>query len=243
MTLRHINPYMIKKLLREVYMLPRGEQRALILVSFLLILSVGIRLLVQVLPEREPAGMDEFVKETQALFASIALADSLQKERSDSVIQIRKSASYTSNSYSLPNYPKKSNQAIHINRADSAHLLPLPGIGPVFAGRIVKYRELLGGFVRIDQLCEVYGIPDETLDLIRDRIELDTSEIRKILLNSASFRDLLRHPYLGLEEVKSIVNYRDYKQDISSLMELRQNRVLPDSTLERIGPYLDLKCE
>ena len=69
---------MIKKLLREVYMLPRGEQRALVLVSFLLILSVGIRLLVQVLPEREPVGMEEFVKESQALFASIALADSLQ---------------------------------------------------------------------------------------------------------------------------------------------------------------------
>ncbi len=36
---------MIKRLLREVYMLPRGEQRALVIVSFLLILSVGIRIL------------------------------------------------------------------------------------------------------------------------------------------------------------------------------------------------------
>ena len=51
-------------------MLTRGEQRALVLVSFLLILSVGIRLLVQLIPEREPAGMEEFKKEAQALFAS-----------------------------------------------------------------------------------------------------------------------------------------------------------------------------
>ena len=137
----------------------------------------------------------------------------------------------------------KSQQAININRADSAHLLPLPGIGPVFAGRIVKYRELLGGYVRIEQLCEVYGFPEKSLDLIRDRIVLDTSAIRKILLDNASFRDLLRHPYLELEEVKSLVHYRDFKQDISTLMELRQNQVLPDSTLERIAPYLDLKCE
>ena len=224
-------------------MLPRGEQRALVLVSFLLILSVGIRFLVQILPEREPAGMEEFVKESQALFASIALADSLQKERSDSIKKIRKSGSYRSTSYSYPHSAKKSVQAININRADSVHLLPLPGIGPVFAGRIVKYRELLGGYVRIDQLCEVYGFPEKTLDLIRDRIVLDTSAIRKILLDSASFRDLLRHPYLELEEVKSLVNYRDFKQDISTLLELRQNQVLPDSTLERIAPYLELKCE
>ncbi len=224
-------------------MLPRGEQRALVVLSFLLILSVLIRIVVQLLPEREPAGMEEFVKESQTLLASIALADSLQKEKSDSVRQIRKSASYTSTPYSLPNYPKQSKQAIDINRADSVHLLPLPGIGPVFAGRIVKYRELLGGYVRIDQLCEVYGFPIKTLDLIKDRIVLDTSAIRKILLDSASFRDLLRHPYLEFEEVKSLVHYRDFKQDISTLMELRQNQVLPDSTLERIAPYLDLKCE
>jgi len=224
-------------------MLPRGEQRALVLVSFLLILSVGIRLLAQILPEREPAGMEEFVKESEALFASIALADSLRKERSDSVRLSRKSGSYTSTSYSYSRTAKRSVQVININRADSIQLLPLPGIGPVFAGRIVKYRELLGGYVRIDQLCEVYGFPEKTLDLIRDRIVLDSSAIRKILLDSASFRDLLRHPYLELEEVKSLVHYRDFKQDISTLMELRQNQVLPDSTLERIGPYLDLKCE
>ena len=187
--------------------------------------------------------MEEFVKESQALFASIALADSLQKERSDSVRQSRKSGSFTSTSYSYSNSAKKSKQAININRADSAQLLPLPGIGPVFAGRIIKYRELLGGYVRIDQLCEVYGFPEKTLDLIKDRIVLDSGAIRKILLDSASFRDLLRHPYLDLEEVKSLVHYRDFKQDISTLMELRQNQVLPDSTLERIGPYLDLKCE
>lgn len=224
-------------------MLPRGEQRALVLVSFLLILSIGIRLLAQVLPERVPAGMEEFEKESQALFASIALADSLQKERSDSIKKIRTSGSYTSTSYSYPHAAKKSVPAININIADSAQLLPLPGIGPVFAGRIVKYRELLGGYVRIDQLCEVYGFPEKTLGLIRDRIVLDTSAIHKLLLDSASFRDLLRHPYLELEEVKALVHYRDFKQDISTLMELRQNQVLPDSTLERIGPYLDLKCE
>ncbi len=234
---------MIKRLLREVYMLRRGEQRALVLVSFLLILSVGIRLLVQLIPEREPAGMEEFKKEAQALFASIALADSLQKERSDSIKQIRRSSSFTSVSYPSPNSIKKPVQPININRADSVQLLPLPGIGPVFASRIVKYRELLGGYVRLDQLSEVYGLPVETLDLIRDKIFIDPIDIRKILLDSASFRELLRHPYLDLDDVKALVAYRDFKQDISNLSELKENHIIDDTTLSRIGPYLDMKCE
>jgi competence protein ComEA len=54
-------------------------------------------------------------------------------------------------------------------------LLPLPGIGPVYAGRIIKYRNLPGGLISMEQLLEVYGISNETLDRIRDRIVIDTS--------------------------------------------------------------------
>jgi DNA uptake protein ComE-like DNA-binding protein len=234
---------MIKRLLREVYMLPRGEQRALLIVSFLLILSVGIRILVQLFPEREPSGMDEFVNESRALMAAMAHADSLKANRPPPTTY----QSPPTNHRPTPTYqsPPTKNQSppININRADSVQLLPLPGIGPVFARRIIRYRELLGGFVHLDQLLEVYGFPVETLKLIRDRITFDTVAIRKICMDSASFRDLLRHPYLDLEDVKALVAYRDFKHNISTLSELREAQVLPDSILIRIGPYLEMKCE
>lgn len=230
---------MSNRLNREFYLLPRGEQRALILLSLLLILSLVFRITVGLLPDREPEGMEEFEREARLIMASFTRADSLQEARSDSAGSIGAKSTNRASAYYKSSKQEKQAEPININRADSAQLLPLPGIGPVFAGRIIKYRNLLGGFTSVDQLGEVYGMPPETIDLIRSQVFIDSSAIRKIPIDSASFGELLRHPYLEYEEVKSIVRYRDFKGDITSINELRTNQVLPDSTLNKIDGYLD----
>ena len=232
---------MSRRLNREFYLLPRGEQRALILLSLLLILSLLFRIAVGLLPDPEPGWMEEFEKEARLVLASVNRADSLQELRSDSMKRSPANIPLPAERY--PDAYKEEIQSgpIDINRADSAQLLLLPGIGPVFAGRIVKYRNLLGGFTSVEQLGEVYGLTLEKLEIIRDRIDIDTSAIRKIQLNSASFRELLRHPYLEFEHVKALVGYRDFKGYITSLKELQINQILPDSTLNRIDGYFDYR--
>lgn len=232
---------MSRRLYRLYYLLPRGEQRALILLSLLLILSILFRICVKLLPEREPEGLKEFEQEAVKIRTTLARADSIQQARDDSIRQTRDFRTGSPNSYPYTSRSEKGIQPVDINRADSAGLLPLPGIGPIFAGRIIKYRNLLGGFVSVDQLLEVYGIPEETLDMIRDRIEIDTSAIRQICLDSASFTEFLRHPYLDYEQVKALVNYRDFEGTVQSLQQLRDNFTLSDSVLDKIGPYLKLK--
>ena len=232
---------MSKRLYREFYLLPRGEQRALVLLSFLLILSMIFRIIVHYLPGREPEGLKEFEQEAIKIRAVLARADSIQRARDDSIRKNRAFGTGSTVSYSYYDRGVKGVQPIDINRADSTGLLPLPGIGPVFAGRIVKYRNLLGGFVSVDQLLEVYGMTGETLEMIRDRISIDTSGIRKIQLESATFRELLRHPYLDYEQVKALVNYRDFSGGSGSYRELLDNYILPDTVLHRVLPYLDLK--
>ncbi|MCD4709662.1 MAG: helix-hairpin-helix domain-containing protein [Bacteroidales bacterium] len=231
---------MSKRLYREFYLLPRAEQRALLLLSLLLIFSLFFRITVQLLPGREPEGMEEFEQEARMIMATFARADTLQRVRSDSIRRKETGNSGHAIPYIYPGKTGDSAYPIDINRADSAQLLPLPGIGPVYAGRIIKYRNLLGGFVRVDQLLEVYGLSEETMGLIRDKICTDTSAIRKIRLDSASFRELLRHPYLELADVKAMVEYRDFKGTIQSSRELLDNSILPDSLLQRVLPYLEL---
>jgi competence protein ComEA len=238
---------MSRRLYREFYLLPRGEQRALILLSLLLILSLLFRITVQLLPDREPEGMEEFEQEARLIMASFAEADSLQQLRSDSIRQ-SDSVSQTESGRSAQDHPytytRKTGKPvlpIDINRADSVQLLPLPGIGPVYAGRIIKYRNLLGGFVRMEQLGEVYGIPAETIQEIRNQVYIDSTVIHKIHIDSATFKELLRHPYLEYIEVKALVKYRDFIGDIKSIHELRINQILHDSTLNMIDGYFDYR--
>jgi len=245
---------MWRRIRRELYLLPRGEQRALIVLSFLLLASLGSRIGVQSLPGREPEGLEEFVAESRRILAAAALADSLERVRQDSVWRARQDSTWRTRQDSLARYARNkryaSNQhsapsrisiplhAIELNSADSAGLIPLPGIGPVFAGRIIRYRELLGGYHRTSQLSEVYGMKLETVKLIEPFLTLDTSLVRKIPVNEAAFRQLLRHPYLEYNDVKAIVNYRDAMGMITSLEEIREHALLADSIFERVQCYL-----
>lgn len=52
---------------------------------------------------------------------------------------------------------------IELNAADTTELKKLDGIGSAYAKRIVKYRDLIGGFVRKEQLLEVYGLTKKNL--------------------------------------------------------------------------------
>ena len=86
------------------------------------------------------------------------------------------------------------NAAIELNSADTTALKSLPGIGSVFASRIIKYRELLGGFVSISQLLEVYGLDSTRYSRIAGLVVADSAAIRKLSVNSLRFAELLRHP-------------------------------------------------
>lgn len=56
---------------------------------------------------------------------------------------------------------------VNINTADAAALDTLPGIGEVLAGRIVEHREANGPFGSVDDLINVSGIGEVTLEELR----------------------------------------------------------------------------
>ena len=132
-------------------------------------------------------------------------------------------------------------EPIDINRADSATLEALPGIGPVLSVRIIKYRYLLGYYYRIDQLNDVYGLDEGVIEMNRYRFTCDSTMVRKININTAAYPDLLRHPYINRSQVEAIISYRRLSGSFTDISELIRNRIFNSDELIRLEPYLELK--
>uniref|UniRef100_UPI0035624A26 ComEA family DNA-binding protein n=1 Tax=Marinobacter sp. TaxID=50741 RepID=UPI0035624A26 len=62
---------------------------------------------------------------------------------------------------------------LDLNQASAEELVQLDGIGPVYAERIVDYRDENGPFDSVDQLTDVNGIGPKTLDNLRDQLLVD----------------------------------------------------------------------
>ena len=60
----------------------------------------------------------------------------------------------------IPTFP------LDLNRATREELMFIPGIGEVLSGRIVQYRDHLGGYTDVSQLTGIYGISQNTLERI-----------------------------------------------------------------------------
>ncbi|MDD3086515.1 MAG: helix-hairpin-helix domain-containing protein [Patescibacteria group bacterium] len=81
-------------------------------------------------------------------------------------------ATSPSPSASLAPTPSQAAGKININTATVVQLDSLPGIGPVYAQRIIDYRTANGPFTSIDQVQNVKGIGPKTLEKFRDLVTI-----------------------------------------------------------------------
>ena len=132
-------------------------------------------------------------------------------------------------------------EIVELNSCDSAALEALPGIGPVLSARIIRYRNLLGGFYDVGQLKEVYGLSEETYFLIEGRVKVDTSFVKRVAINSAEYGTLLRMPYFEKEDVDNIMRYKRIKGKIGSMAELEGDEVISSSTAKKVSHYLEFE--
>lgn len=144
-------------------------------------------------------------------------------------------------SNSAPGFADKPNVVIELNTADSARLTEVRGIGPVFAMRIIRYRNKLGGFYKKEQLKEVFGVDEEKFVQIGRQLRVDAHKLSKLNINAASFDDLRRFPYLSYKQVNAVIQYRKEHGDYESLDDMRNVAILDDEILRKIEPYLVFK--
>ncbi len=131
---------------------------------------------------------------------------------------------------------------VDINRSPVEAWMMLPGIGEKRAAQIVNVREKFGGFISIDQVSEIYGLPDSIFQKIKPHLQFESKEIRKINLNTVEPEDLAKHPYFSKKQAFRITDYRKQHGDFSSLNDLSKLIALGDAAwLARVMPYLSVE--
>lgn len=144
-------------------------------------------------------------------------------------------------SQSIPaNVDQKPVYLIEINEADTTLLKSLHGIGSKLAGRIVSYRNKLGGFSSIDQLREIYGLSAETFEKIRNKVSCNAAYSR-INLNTCTLEVLSAHPYVSEKKARGLINYRDKHGDFDAVEDILHTGLFDDESFRKIAPYLSVQ--
>ena len=61
---------------------------------------------------------------------------------------------------------------VNLNTASAEELEELPRIGPATAEKTIAHREANGNFTSVDQLLDVSGIGERTLEGLRDQVRV-----------------------------------------------------------------------
>ncbi len=139
----------------------------------------------------------------------------------------------------LPAKKKARTSPIDINKATAEEFQELKGIGPYYSKKIISFREKLGGYANINQVAEVYGLPDSVFQKIKPLLKSSVG-LKKININKATAKELATHPYLNYKLANIIIKYRKQHGPYKSIDDLKNTVVIKQDVIDKIRPYLEL---
>ncbi|TDE04788.1 ComEA family DNA-binding protein [Flavobacterium sandaracinum] len=143
--------------------------------------------------------------------------------------------------YYNPAFAKKDKIVVlDINRATKEDLIKIYGIGEAISLRILKQKEILGGFVSMEQMQDVWGLSPEVIENLNTHFKIITlPDFEKIDINNASLKELSQFYYFRYALAKEIVTYRSMKGDFNNIEDLTKIKGFPVDKAKIIDLYLD----
>lgn len=129
---------------------------------------------------------------------------------------------------------------LDINKADSAALDGLPGIGPYFAAKIISYRTELGGYSRKEQLMDIHNFSSEKYAALEDLVYCSAPE-RPFDIWSAGIDSIRAHPYIrNHQTARAIVMFRENTpREQWSLKGLREAGIISEGTAAKLAMIME----
>jgi DNA uptake protein ComE-like DNA-binding protein len=154
----------------------------------------------------------------------------------------QKEKKQNTNLSSLRKVSKKPISTSDINKATAQDFETIQGVSTFLAQRIVKYRKKLQGFTYNSQLSEVWKI-DKSIadDLISIFKVVEKPIVKKMNVNTATFKEVLSVPYIDYDLCKKIFEFRDEVAELQSIEELKKIEGFPMGKYDRIVLYLVAK--
>lgn len=142
--------------------------------------------------------------------------------------------------YEKTNFDKKPKTIIlDINQATKEDLMKVYGIGDALSERILKQKEVFGGFVSMEQMKDVWGLSPEVIEKLNQNFKvLAQPKIKKININEVSLKELSQFPYFRYPLAKSIITYRSMNGDIKGSADLIKINGFPVEKIKIIELYL-----
>ena len=129
--------------------------------------------------------------------------------------------------------------AFDLNRADTNDLKKLKGIGSKLSARIIKYRDMVGGFYSENQVKEVFGLDSTVVDEILKFATIKNPSLKKIKINEVTAEEF-KHFYIRPYVAKSVIAYRQQHGNFTSKKDFESIKLLDAKTLDKLFPYLEL---
>ncbi|RKS25685.1 DNA uptake protein ComE-like DNA-binding protein [Flavobacterium endophyticum] len=129
---------------------------------------------------------------------------------------------------------------IDINKAAQEDLIKIYGIGHGLSERILKQKEILGGFVSMEQMNDIWGLSPEVIEKLNAQFKIGViPNVKKIKINDASVKELSQFPYFRYPISKEIVIYRSMNGGISGSEDLIKIKGFPVEKVKIIEKYLE----
>jgi DNA uptake protein ComE-like DNA-binding protein len=130
---------------------------------------------------------------------------------------------------------------LEINTVDSIQLIKIKGIWPALASRILKKRNWLGGYLKLEQLKEVYGLTEEVFSKIVPQLTIDPNLVSKININKATVEQLKSHPYIDYKVANSIYWMRQNHGLFKKVDDIKKSDLINEELFSKIAPYLTIE--
>ena len=128
------------------------------------------------------------------------------------------------------------NEKLDINKISEQEMLSR-GIASSYVEKILDYRDITGGFDKIEDLKKIKGIGSATYEKLSKKFFVGSAAEKKNFNINSADEKILKHYGFSKKEIKDLKKYLDKNDRITNNIELK--KIISKKTYENLKDYVN----